>query len=47
MLSFLVDSSPLVESDDQVQNAKRDDESHLKDLHSFVTGCEEYLSKHK
>lgn len=47
MFSFLVDSFPLVESEDQVQNATRDDNSHLKDLYSFVTGCEEHLSKHK
>ena len=46
MFSFVVDSSA-AESEDGVQNVTRDDDSHLKDLYSFVTGCEEHLSKHK
>ncbi|KAL9984828.1 hypothetical protein ACROYT_G007164 [Oculina patagonica] len=41
------DSSSSVISEDQTENVTKDDNSHLKDLHSYVTDCEENLSKHK
>lgn len=47
MFSFLEDSSSSVISEDQTENVTKDDNSHLKDLHSYVTDCEENLSKHK
>lgn len=47
MLSLLEDSSSSVISEDQAENVAKDDNGHLKDLHSYVTDCEENLSKHK
>ena len=44
---FLEDSPSAVITEDQAENVVKEDNSHLKDLHSYVTDCEENLSKHK
>ena len=45
--SFLEDSSSAIITEDQAENVVKEDNSHLKDLHGYVTDCEENLSKHK
>lgn len=36
-----------VTPENEERNEIKEDDSHLKELHSYVTGCEENLTKHK
>lgn len=48
LLSFFVeDSCQISASEDQAEDSIEDDSSHLQKLHSYVTECEENLTKHK
>ena len=48
LLSFFAeDSFQILASEDQAEDSMEDDSSHLQKLHSYVTECEENLTKHK
>ena len=36
-----------VTPENEERNEIKEDDSHLKELHCYVTGCEENLAKHK
>lgn len=44
---FVEDSCQISASEDQAEDSIEDDSSHLQKLHSYVTECEENLTKHK
>ena len=47
IFSLPEDSSMLVTPENEAEHVIKEDNSHLKELHSYVTGCEENLTKHK
>ena len=47
VLFFVEDSCQILASEDQAEDSMEDDSSHLQKLHSYVTECEENLTKHK
>ena len=46
-LFFIEAMSLPVTPENEERNEIKEDDSHLKELHSYVTGCEENLAKHK
>ena len=44
---FVEDGCQILASEDQAEDSMEDDSSHLQQLHSYVTECEENLTKHK